>query len=111
MSKHRITADSIITLRPATPDDAPTVARLAQLDSSRVPQGELLLAVVDDVPVAALSLDTGHVVADPFTRTLDLVRMLHDRAARMTHATAHAGAVRSGQTTGTQPRWLALLHR
>lgn len=111
MPKHSITADSVVTLRPATADDAYAVARLAQLDSARVPTGDLLLAVVDGTPLAALSLDTGQVIADPFARTLELVRMLHERAARITHATTIQGAVRHSQTNGASPRWLAMLHR
>src|SRR4051794_1507736 len=43
-----------IAIRRAFPDDAVTVARLAALDSRRVPAGELLLAEVDGVPRAAL---------------------------------------------------------
>lgn len=111
MTKHTLTADSIVTLRPATADDAPTIAGLAQLDSAHVPTGDLLLAVVNGTPLAALSLDTGHVVADPFSRTLELVRMLHERAARLTHATAQGGAVRHGLRGSASPRWLAMLHR
>lgn len=111
MTKHSITADSVVTLRPATADDARALARLAQLDSAQVPAGDVLLAVVDGTPLAAMSLDTGHVVADPFARTLELVRMLHERAARITHATTIHGAVRRGRSTGASPRWQALLHR
>lgn len=111
MPNHLISADSIVTLRPATAADAPAVERLAQLDSARVPGGELLLAVVDGTPLAAMSVDTGDVIADPFSRTLDLVRMLHERVARITHATTLQGAVRQGQRNGASPRWLALLHR
>ena len=111
MTKTSITPDSVVTLRPATDDDAAAIARLAELDSANVPTGELLLAIVDGAPLAALSLDTGAVVADPFSRTLELVRMLHERAARISHATASAGAVRHGRITGASPRWLAMLHR
>ena len=65
------------------PEDAAAIARLAQLDSASVPVGALLLAVVDGVPVAALSTSSGEVVADPFRRTSELVAMLRDRAARL----------------------------
>jgi DNA-binding MarR family transcriptional regulator/GNAT superfamily N-acetyltransferase len=57
-----------LTLRLARPDDASIVMRLAQLDSSRPPSGPVLLAVVGSEPVAALGVDTGSVVADPFRR-------------------------------------------
>lgn len=80
-----------LTLRPATPADAPAVARLAQLDSAPVPTGALLIAIVDERPVAALALDGGAVVADPFVRTLEVVGMLRDRAARLEVAGAGGG--------------------
>ena len=55
--------------------------RLAQLDSSRPPTGTVLLAVVGSEPVAALGVDTGAVVADPFRRTAGAVAMLRQAAA------------------------------
>ena len=65
----------------ARPDDAPAVRRLAQLDSSRPPSDPVLLAVVGSEPVAALGVDTGSVVADPFRRTADVVAVLRRAAA------------------------------
>ena len=65
-----------ILLRLATAADANRVRTLAELDSARVPTGEVLLAEVDGRLRAALSLDSGHAVADPFHRTADLVRLL-----------------------------------
>ena len=56
---------------------------LAQLDSARPLSGTALVAEVDGAPVAALELDTGRTVADPFRpteRVLDLLRM---RAAQL----------------------------
>jgi hypothetical protein len=41
----------------------------------------VLLAVVGSEPVAALAVDTGHVVADPFRPTADVVAMLRLAAA------------------------------
>lgn len=70
-----------LTLRVARPDDAPAVRRLAQLDSSRPPSGPVLLAVVGSEPVAALAVDTGSVVADPFRPTADVVAVLRQAAA------------------------------
>lgn len=72
-----------IALRPATPDDADAIARLAALDSAPVPSGPHLLAAVDGTPVAALSLTTGEAVADPFTPTAALVAMLRMRAEHL----------------------------
>ena len=72
---------SPLTLRVARPDDAPAVRRLAQLDSSRPPSGRVLLAVVGSEPVAALGVETGAVVADPFRATADVVAVLRKAAA------------------------------
>ena len=72
---------SPLTLRVASPDDAPAVRRLAQLDSSRPPTGPVLLAEVGSEPVAALGVETGTVVANPFRRTADVVAMLRQAAA------------------------------
>ena len=70
-----------LTLRVARPDDDPALRRLAQLDSSRPPSGPVLLAVVGSEPVAALSVETGAVVADPFRPTADVVAVLRQAAA------------------------------
>jgi hypothetical protein len=72
---------SPLTLRVALPDDEPAVRRLAQLDSSRPPSGRVLLAVVGSEPVAALDVETGAVVADPFRPTADVVEVLRRAAA------------------------------
>ena len=70
-----------LTLRLADHTDAPVVRRLAQLDSSRPPSGRVLLAVVGSEPVAALAVETGAVVADPFRPTADVVDLLRRAAA------------------------------
>jgi hypothetical protein len=70
-----------LTLRTARPDDDLALRRLAQLDSSRPPTGPVLLAVVGSEPVAALSVETGAVVADPFRPTADVVAVLRQAAA------------------------------
>jgi hypothetical protein len=69
-----------LTLRHATAADDTALARLAALDSSRVPSGELLVAELDGVLVAALSIDTGAVIADPFEHTAAVVDALRLRA-------------------------------
>ena len=81
-------ASQILAIRPATPDDAMLVARLAALDSAPVPSGDLLLGIVDGAPLVALSLATGAVVADPFSPTAELVSMLRERAERLRQGTA-----------------------
>ena len=74
---------TILAIRPATADDAAAVARVAALDSAAVPTGALLLGVADGLPVAAISVDTGTVIADPFFPTAGLVALLRQRADRL----------------------------
>jgi len=65
-----------ITIRAARPEDRDALRRVAQRDTRAVPGGEVLLALVDGEPRAAISLSSGEAVADPFHPTADLVRML-----------------------------------
>jgi hypothetical protein len=76
---------------------------LAALDSQRLPSGELFVAELDGQLIAAVSVDTGAVIADPFEPTaaiVDLLR-LHATAVRpqapqtikARRAAAHAAAV------------------
>ena len=68
--------DQPLTIRLARPDDAAALRRLADLDSARPLHGRVLLAELDDAPLAAVSLDTGAATADPFQHTADAVRLL-----------------------------------
>jgi hypothetical protein len=73
-----------VTIRHAHPADLQALERLAALDSRRLPSGELFVAEVGDRIVAAVSIDTGAVIADPFEPTaavVDLLR-LHASAVR-----------------------------
>jgi hypothetical protein len=71
-----------LTIRHANGADATALARLAALDSSRVPSGELLIAELDGQLVAALSIDTGAAIADPFEHTATIVDSLRAQAQR-----------------------------
>jgi hypothetical protein len=77
-----------VVLRPATDFDAPIVRRLAALDDAPRLTGPVLLALVDGEAVAALSLEDGRVVADPFRLTGDAVALLRLRAQHLTPAVA-----------------------
>jgi hypothetical protein len=68
-----------LTIRLARPDDTGTLRRLAALDSARTLRGHVLLAETDGAPVAAISLTTGAVTADPFQHTADAIRLLRLR--------------------------------
>jgi hypothetical protein len=69
-----------LVLRPATAVDSPDLERLAALDSARPLEGEVLLAYAGGEVRAALSLDSGRVVADPFWPTADVVQLLRAAA-------------------------------
>ena len=88
-----------ISIRAATHGDGPTLTRLAALDSAPVPFGPVLLAEVDGQPRAAMAVRDGRVIADPFSRTADVVQLLrvHARAVkeRTERGTSeHAGVLR-----------------
>ena len=74
-----MTAASLV-LRPATTADAADLERLAALDSARPLAGEVLLAHVDGDLRAALSLESGRSVADPFYPSLALAPLLRTAA-------------------------------
>jgi hypothetical protein len=72
-----------IKIRLTGPEDAPTLRRLAALDSAEVPSGWMLLAEVGDEPWAAVEVRTGVSIADPFRPTADIVALLRMRASRL----------------------------
>jgi hypothetical protein len=85
-------------IRPAYGDDYEALAQLAALDSSEtVPPRPLLLAEVDGVLRAALSLEDGSAIADPFFATAGLLGLLR------THAAGPVAAPRP--RAPRRPRW------
>src|SRR3954451_23756601 len=70
-----------VVIRPAYPDDASTLERLARLDSRRPLDGPLLVAERGGRVVAALSTRDGTTIAAPFSPTADLVALLRVHAA------------------------------
>ena len=72
-----------LTLRYATAADAEALERLAQLDSAHVPAGTVLAAAVDGDVWAAVSVEYGDAVADPFRPTAELVSLLQERARQV----------------------------
>jgi hypothetical protein len=82
-----------LTIRPAAVTDASAIARLAALDSASPPTGRTLLALVDDELWAAVEVDNGAAIADPFRPSADAVELLRFRAERMrgSHAAPLAG--------------------
>ena len=66
--------DSVV-IRPAYPDDAAALERLARLDSRRPLSGMTTVAERGGVLLAARAAD-GRTIADPFAPTADLVALL-----------------------------------
>lgn len=82
-----------LTVRVARPSDSPALARIAELDSScQLPRSPLLVGERGGSIVAALSLRDGHLVANPFVPTADVVALLRLRARQLGHErTTHPG--------------------
>jgi hypothetical protein len=74
--------DSVV-VRLARLSDDRCLAELAQLDSGRVPELPALVAEVEGEVRAAISIENGSVIADPFHRTAGLVDLLALRAAQV----------------------------
>lgn len=72
-----------VTVRMAEDCDARTLVRLGALDSVPAPKGPALVAEIDGDPVAALPLDGGRPVADPFRQTSAMIELLELRAAQL----------------------------
>jgi hypothetical protein len=72
-----------VTVRYAADDDATPLARLAALDSARVPGGTLLVAEVDGELWAAVAIGHGAAIADPFRPSGALVELLRARARQL----------------------------
>jgi hypothetical protein len=62
-------------IRLAGPADGPEIERLAQLEGRRI-EGELLVAEVEGELRAAVAVEDGASIADPFRSTAHLVEML-----------------------------------
>jgi hypothetical protein len=109
-----------VTIRRLDDGDREALERLAQIDSAEPPSGRLLGAEVEGVLLAAISLDTGELVADPFSRTGELQAMLELRASqlrrrtrfrRLALRTRRPQAALAGSPPGAGGRLLTLLPR
>jgi hypothetical protein len=73
-----------LTIRMAVPADAEALRRLAQLDSAPPPAPvPMLVAEVGGELRAALPLDGGRAIADPFRRTAEFVAILAERTRQL----------------------------
>ena len=69
-----------VSIRLAQAADMPSLRRVAERDSRPLPIGDMLVAEAQGDVQAALSLQTGEVVADPFRPTAGMVELLRIRA-------------------------------
>lgn len=93
-----------VTIRPAHPDDRRSIQLVAQRDSRPVPPGELVVAEREGRILAALSSQTGELVADPFQPTADVVELLRLRqrqvaSARLDGRVTRVSALRRGSSS------------
>jgi hypothetical protein len=82
--------ENALTIRPADLADLAGLDRLAALDSASPPTGEVLVAEVGGELWAAISVDTGAAIADPFRPSGDLVELLRLRARERTRPARRA---------------------
>lgn len=73
----------LLTIRRAGPGDTTVLRDLAGLDSAKPLNGDVLLAEAETGPVAALELESGRAVADPFRQSDPAVGMLRLRADQL----------------------------
>jgi hypothetical protein len=73
----------VVAIRPARDADLAPLHDLAELDSAEPLTGPVFVAVVDGAIWAALALDDGRVIADPFRPTAGAVQLLRVRAAQL----------------------------
>jgi hypothetical protein len=81
-----VPAGADVTLRHARDDDTEALAVLAELDSSRAPRRPAIVAEADGELWAAVSLDDGHAIANPFRPSGELTFRLAERARELNRA-------------------------
>jgi len=77
------TTTDTVTIRRSGSADGVALKLLAMLDSGRPLAGPTLVAESNGLILAAIALEDGRVVADPFFPTADLVALLRARAERL----------------------------
>jgi hypothetical protein len=75
-----------VTVRLARKTDQPEIERLAALDSATPIETEALVAEADCKLIAAVPLESGSPIADPFEATADAVALLELRRAQLADA-------------------------
>ena len=93
-----------VTIRRAGANDEGALQRLADLDSTRVPDGPVLMAEIGGVSVAAISVVSGECFSDPFVPTQELRRLLELRASQL-HLSSAGEPRGSGLRTPDYSAW------
>lgn len=75
-----MSTDQTITIRRAQAIDTEALRFLAERDSTFLKDDAYMLVEQNGMPLAALGLDSGGVIADPFQRTAHLVPVLRQAA-------------------------------
>jgi hypothetical protein len=78
-----LAGDEGLTVRAACQRDAEAVRLLAALEGVTMPSGPMLVAEVGDDVLAALPLDGGRALADPFRPSAHMVELLELRARQV----------------------------
>ena len=91
-----------VTIRHAAASDLASLERLAALDSARIPSGELFVAEIDGRLLAATSIDTGAVIADPFEHTASIVDLLRVQSRGVRRAAPRAAVVLADEAVQEQ---------
>jgi hypothetical protein len=90
-------AHDAVVIRAARDADLAALHDLAELDSAVPLTGDVLVAIVDGRPWAAIGVDDGRVIADPFRASGAAVELLRLRVAQLRTARGRGRGWRAGR--------------
>ena len=103
-----MTSATAVIIRQATAADHGALARLASLDSNAIPAGAVLVAEEHGEILAAVSIQTGQAISDPFRPTAELVSLLHySRGSKAAPRSARVNVIRRLLSRRATPTTLA----
>jgi hypothetical protein len=94
--------DDAVLVRRARASDAARIRTLAYLDDRRLSDGPFLVAEIAGEAIAAMSMSSGQIVADPFRRTRDAEDLLRLRAGQLAEREARVAITRD-RSAALQP--------
>ena len=86
--------EDAVLVRRARATDAASIRTLAYLDDRRLSDGPFLVAEIAGDVIAAMSMSSGQIVADPFRRTRDAEELLRLRAGQLAEREARVAMTR-----------------